>query len=67
MQPSAWFLVLVIAVTISWDVASLTFGGEPATITGVVRDWAEQSPILVPGLTAAGFVLLWCHLFLGWF
>lgn len=57
-----YFILVVVMVVVGWDVFILNHSGSEATVSGVVRTWAERWPLLPP-LTAFAMGMLYWHFF----
>lgn len=62
---TAWFILIAPLVILTMDGIVWWFCSSGCTITGVVREWAMESP-WPEALYVLGVVVLYLHLFRGW-
>lgn len=60
---SALMVIMGPGIILGWDLIAYYVGGDSATITSVVRDFAKRYHEL-PWITLALMVWLWAHLYL---
>lgn len=63
---TAWFVIVAPPLILITDGVVFVFYGYEATITSVVREWADRSPIPEVAFVL-GATLLYIHLFRRWF